>query len=366
VEMLQKRICLISLNLAGGGAQRVLLNQAEMFASEGYRVDIIIMKNKVEYQIDNNLYNVHFLSETRYISTNKLLNLIYFYKKMKHEIDKLESKNGNFHLFLSHSYDTDQLLKFFKKNNKFSVIHGTMSKYLKDWSFAKRQLFKFVYKNAKICGVSKGVKDDLLNIVGIKPSQINVIYNSFNLERIRQLSKKPMAFDNQYILYVGSINKIKRLDILIKAYKQANITQKLVILGGSNKYSEYSQMIHKLVENLDLNERVFFKKFIKNPYPFIKNASLLVVSSDHEGLPTVLIEALALNTMVVSTDCESGPSEILTDELSDFLTPVGDYYKLAEKIVKALDNPIKNFKKFSSAYDQKVIFNQYQKLIEEG
>ena len=78
--MLQKRICLISLNLAGGGAQRVLLNQAEMFASEGYRVDIIIMKNKVEYQIDNNLYNVHFLSKTRYISTNKLLNLIYFYK----------------------------------------------------------------------------------------------------------------------------------------------------------------------------------------------------------------------------------------------------------------------------------------------
>ena len=362
---MSKRVCLISLNLSGGGAQRVLLNQAEMFVDGGYNVDIIIMKNKVDYDYDD-VYNVHFLSNTRYISNNKLLNLFLFYERMVDLINSLEKSNGRFDLFLSHSYDSDQLIKFLKRENKFSVIHGTMSNYLKNWHFLKRHLYKLVYKNEQICAVSKGVKDDLLSAVGIKPKLINVINNPFNIDRIKHLSNEPTYFDNDYILFVGSINKIKRLDVLLKGYKRSNILQQLVILGGDDNYSEYFQMVQKITEDLGLQTKVKFINFVKNPYPFIKNAKLLVLSSDHEGLPTVLIEALILDTMVVSTNCESGPSEILTGVLSNYLAPVGDYKALGDKINKAVNNPIAITDKFYRRYDQRVIFNHYKNLIGEG
>lgn len=363
---MNKRICLVSLNLSGGGAQRALLNQAEMFVDGGYKVDIIIMKNKVDYHYDDNLYNVHFLSNTRYISNNKLLNLFLFYKRMVSLINSLEKSNGVFNLFLSHSYDSDQLFKFLNRENKFSVIHGTMSNYLENWHFIKQQLYKFFYKNEHICAVSKGVKGDLLNAVGIKPKAINVIHNPFNIDRIKHMSNEPMYFENDYILFVGSINKIKRLDLLLKSYKRSNILQQLVILGGDDNYSEYSQMVHQITKDLGLQTKVKFINFVKNPYPFIKNARLLVLSSDHEGLPTVLIEALILHTMVVSTNCQSGPSEILTGDLSSYLAPVGDYKALGNKINKAVNNPIIISDKYYKMYDQRVIFSHYKNLIEEG
>jgi hypothetical protein len=106
-----KRVCLISLNLAGGGAQKSTLSQAEMFSKKGFHVDIIIMKNKVDFNIDNNLYNLHYLSDTRFLSKNKLVNFFLFLNKLKNQISLLE-KNGRFDLILSNSYDSDQLVRF--------------------------------------------------------------------------------------------------------------------------------------------------------------------------------------------------------------------------------------------------------------
>lgn len=90
------------------------------------------------------------------------------------------------------------------------------------------------------------------------------------------------------------------------------------------------------IQRLDLKDRVLLPGFQKNPYPWVRHADLFVMSSDSEGLPTVLIEALILGTPVVSTDCPTGPGEILTGELKQFLSPPGDPETLAQNIKRAL------------------------------
>ena len=137
-----------------------------------------------------------------------------------------------------------------------------------------------------------------------------------------------------YIVHVGKFKQQKRHDILIKAYAKANVEQKLVLVGTGPLMEESKQ----LVKELNIEDKVIFAGFQKNPYPWIKHAKLMVLSSDFEGLGLVILEAIALGTSVVSTDCPSGPSEVLA---SVNLSPVREVDILAENIRLALKNPEK-------------------------
>ncbi|WP_455218127.1 glycosyltransferase, partial [Kaarinaea lacus] len=96
--------------------------------------------------------------------------------------------------------------------------------------------------------------------------------------------------------------------------------------------------LNTLIDDTGMADQVIQPGFQSNPYPWIKNASLVVISSDYEGLSNVLIEALILGTPVVSTAHISGPREVMTGELSQFLSETGDAQGLAENIKKALDH----------------------------
>jgi glycosyltransferase involved in cell wall biosynthesis len=97
--------------------------------------------------------------------------------------------------------------------------------------------------------------------------------------------------------------------------------------------------LERLAEQLGIAEDFALPGFVQNPYPYLKRAAVFVLSSRWEGLPTVLVEALALGTPVVSTDCPSGPREILADGKWGRLVPVGDAGKLAEAILETLRQP---------------------------
>jgi glycosyltransferase involved in cell wall biosynthesis len=125
----------------------------------------------------------------------------------------------------------------------------------------------------------------------------------------------------------------KRHDLLLEAWREANPGMRLVLLTRPD------ERLHALIARLGLQGQVLLPGFQVNPYPWMRAARLLVLSSDHEGLPNVLIESLACGTPVVSTDCPSGPREILTGPLARFLVPVGDARRLAAAISDALHAP---------------------------
>lgn len=187
-------------------------------------------------------------------------------------------------------------------------------------------------KKPLVC-VSQGVKADFDKTFN-SPFPSCTIYNPIDLDFIKQQADGFVPEYNNFIIHVGSFKKQKRHDILIKAYAQSGVENPLVLVGKGNLQKECKT----LVNDLNLNDKVIFAGFQSNPYPFIKHAKLMVLSSDFEGFGLVITEALALNTPVISTDCQSGPSEILP---KDNLVPVGDISALADKIADAVKTPIK-------------------------
>jgi glycosyltransferase involved in cell wall biosynthesis len=200
--------------------------------------------------------------------------------------------------------------------------------------------------DAAIC-VSQGVAEDLIKVTGMPRQKTHVVYNpvvSLELEQKAQesIAHPWFAFDDPpVILAVGRLVPQKGYSTLLRAFSM--ILQKhpahLLILGEGQERAS----LEPLAKQLDLTENVQMPGSVKNPYAYMARARLLVLSSEWEGLPNVLVEALACGTPVVSTDCRSGPSEILDGGRYGRLVPVGDADALALAILETLqETPDRN------------------------
>ena len=263
----------------------------------------------------------------------------------------IESDGKPFDFFISNAEDSDRLTRmaglkpvFIRYRN--SLVHFLNAK-VGDAKGFKRIVRKTRWLNkfrktygGHLVTVSKALQDELIDTVGLKPESITTIYNPFNFEQLRKLAAEPADTPPPpYILYVARLTPRKRQDLLLRAYALAGVELPLVLLGGVSgpEGIAYENEMRALASELGIAERVIFAGFHQNPYPWIKKAALLAMSSDSEGLPTVLIESLILSTPVVSTDCPTGPSEILTGDLKRFLSPVDDAPALAANIRAALE-----------------------------
>ncbi|RMF24213.1 MAG: glycosyltransferase [Cyanobacteria bacterium J083] len=193
-----------------------------------------------------------------------------------------------------------------------------------------------------IIAVSQGVAKDLVSITNLDPSRIRVIYNPIItpelLDKSQELPDHPWFQPGEppVILGVGRLEPQKDFPTLIRAFAQVRRIKpcRLVILGRGKEKAK----LEALIRELDLENEVVLLGFVNNPYAYIAKAAVFVLSSVWEGLPTVIIEAMALNTPVISTDCESGPAEILAEGKYGFLVPVGDSKAMAEKILNVLSD----------------------------
>ncbi|MEN8624819.1 glycosyltransferase [Psychrobacter proteolyticus] len=143
---------------------------------------------------------------------------------------------------------------------------------------------------------------------------------------------------------MGSFKEAKRHDVLVRAYAQTNQSMLLLLLGQG----KYKNDIEQLVVDLGLEDKVVFLGFQENPFPYIKYAQLKVLTSDWEGFALVIAEALVLDTPVISTNCPSGPSELLPQKN---LMPMGDVDAIADKLSQAMENP----KQFQAPFDEALL-----------
>ncbi len=207
--------------------------------------------------------------------------------------------------------------------------------------------FSCLLSNKNIA-VSRGIKKYLQQIKCPHSKKINVIYNGLDIGKIKSLSeekisKEEFCWNDKYptIIGVGRLTQQKSFDVLIRAFAQIIHKHKkhinLLLVGDGELRSNLENLVYKL----NIKKFVYFLGWQDNPFKFMKNSDVFVLSSKYEGLPTVLIEAMACGTPVVSTDCPSGPSEILENGKYGKLVPVGDINALSKAIEETLENPIK-------------------------
>jgi glycosyltransferase involved in cell wall biosynthesis len=225
----------------------------------------------------------------------------------------------------------------------------------------KRRKMQQVYKNRKIIAVSDAVGDDLIQQLGIQPTQLITIYNPFNIAEIVERAGAANPFvGEEYVLHVGRFHPVKRHDRLLEAFALAQLPCKLVLIGQGEEKVKVA--IQQKINALNLQEHVILAGFNHNPLPAIKGARLVVLSSDSEGLPTVLIEALICHTPIVSTHCPGGVAEIMTGELTAYMAAINTE-SLAEKLKLAWDNPPVITAETYQKFDQENIIDKYLSLI---
>ena len=372
-----KNICFIIDSLSGGGAERVVLNLSNAISELGHLVHIIILENKISYEISIDNIMIHILTENRKLSANKFWNKVLLTRKLKQIVRNLEKKHGEFDLIVSNLEDSDKTSSMAKLHNLYHCYHVSMQEFLAHKTIHKKYhkhiyrkfkeniRHKHLYKNSNMIAVSKGVMQDILDF-GVNPKSIINIYNPFDIEEIRA---KSLQYNSEiprekYIINIARFAKQKRHDILLRAYAKANIKHKLVLMGTTDKPADEDNLsnIKNLINELGLENQVIFTGFVNNPYSWLKNADLFVLSSDIEGLANVLVESLILNTMVVSTDCPYGPSEVLSGELRSFLSPVRDVEALSNNILRALNDPVHISEDHIAKFNHKTIAKQYLSL----
>ena len=201
---------------------------------------------------------------------------------------------------------------------------------------------RFYPQSDAIVAVSKGVAKDLAKVINLSPDRITTIYNPVVTpeidDRAREYASRwffPGA--PPVILGVGGLKPAKDFPTLLSAFARVRSMMKarLIILGEGKQRGK----LLKQAKNLGIYNDLNMPGFVENPFSYMAKASVFVLSSVWEGLPTVLIEALACGCPVVSTDCPSGPAEILKNGRFGTLVPVGNDAALAEAILNCIKNP---------------------------
>lgn len=174
-----------------------------------------------------------------------------------------------------------------------------------------------------VVALSESVRQDMIANYGVDKDKIVTIYNSCDAERLKRLaaqtdSKNGFHIDGDYIVTMGRLMFQKGQWHLLRAFSEVHKTfpdLKLVILGEGE--DEFSEKLKKLSADLGLANSVIFAGYIKNPHNIIAKSKMFVFPSIYEGLGNVLLEALACGKAIISTDCKSGPREILAPD-TDF------------------------------------------------
>jgi glycosyltransferase involved in cell wall biosynthesis len=206
------------------------------------------------------------------------------------------------------------------------------------------ELVRRTYPGADaVVSVSNQVADDLTTVVGLDKASVTTIYNPVVDNVLRTNAQESLEhtwFSSQavpVILGVGRLTEQKDFSTLMRAFADVRATReaRLVLLGEGRLRAD----LEDLASKLDIQEDVDMPGFVENPFQYMARASVLVVSSEYEGLPGVLIQALACACPVLSTDCPGGSREILADGKYGPLVDVGDADGMAKAILAQLDSP---------------------------
>lgn len=246
------------------------------------------------------------------------------------------------------------------------VVQMVESVFIKHGTPLNNFYIRCVYSDKNLAGVSSGVKDkieEVLQITSVKAKSVNVVYNPLDIDAIKKKSDEYKPDINQnYIVSVGRITPNKNISFLLESYKYArdkyHLTLPLVLVGDGHDMHN----IRLKIKEFNLEPYIITLGLLDNPYPWIKNASLLTSTSFAEGFGMVLVEALACDTKIISTKSKGGVSDIMTGSLENYLVDF-NIEEFAQKMVATIDEKKEwNFEKYIQKFQPATIVKQYKEL----
>src|ERR1700733_1819937 len=333
-----QRISIFLPSLEGGGAERVMCNLAIEIAERGIPVDLVLAKKIGPYlqDVPPTVRLIDLGSGRLIFCIPKLINYL---RSVKPHCLISALSNANVIAIVSHLLAASPAKIIVSERvaiNQAQIhIHSLRRRLVPI-------LIRLFYKRADhIVAISHGVADQLATMLGIPHDNIAVIYNPVVNDKLLQKAEEPVNHPwflpaaPPVIVAAGRLVKQKDFQTLIRAFSLVRKTRvaSLMILGEGECRPE----VQNLAQQLGIADDVSLPGFVDNPYKYMKGARAFVLSSLYEGFANVIIEAMACGTPIISTNCPSGPSEILENGRWGRLVPVGDVGGLAKAIQNVLD-----------------------------
>ena len=358
-------------SLRGGGAERAVIVLANGLVQSGMTVSFVVASKGAgeEYlaEIDNRI-KVHFLGVGRVIFA--LIPLVFFLRSEKPSVLISALTHANVVALGAVKLAASSTRVIVTERVNYSAY---MSRGESFRDVVIRKMAEFSYKSAIVVAVSQGVARDCEKVFGLPLGSVHVIYNPVVTPEIRKKMweshplMEHLGSDKKIILGAGRLVHQKGFDVLLHAFQRLISVSdlgsrcELVIIGEGPLRHELEAM----AEAASIRDRVHFPGFLNNPFPLMRQADVFVLASRSEGLPNVLIQAMACGTQVVATNCPSGPFEILEGGKWGDLIPVNDVDLLARGIINALEEnrPAPKVKQRGEYFSLNRAIDQYRRLI---
>ena len=355
-----------------GGAERVCVNLANEFADMGHEVHIVVLnlENDVNTHLLDSRVQVHSLGVSR-IRYSALAMLFYVRKYRPpflfvfgNEMAVILNKMRKLHLLntpLIVRVLNNVNISLSKEDNVSPIVENYLQK-------AQKQLADMEHVIAQC----DAMKEQLLEKQLVRMEQIDRVYNPVSRELIRKTMEIKVPFVNRdservrEIIFIGRLDPQKNLPHLVEAFSMLNKKMPNTILhliGNGN----LTENVKKLVEEKGLSKSVSFDGVCKNMENIYAKADMIVLSSEYEGMPNCLIEAIGCGIPIVSYDCPIGPREIVVDDVNGYLVKYNNINQLAEKMEACLSRDWDEdaIRKTAEKFDVSYIANEYIDLFEK-
>lgn len=369
-----KKIIFVLPDLSGGGAEKIVINMLRSLDRKKFSLGLVLFfKEGVLW--DDLPKDIEV-----YSCIEKKKNLLFCFWNILKLLNKV-TKNADIIIGgveLSTTYLAFITAKIHDCKS-IGWVHIDLRSSIDKLSFLKRKiherLISLIYRKLDgIIFVSKQAKGSFLeNFSQCDSKKSEVIYNPIFLDEIKKKSSEfsvNMERNMVNIIGIGRLFSQKNFPLLIQTHKKLlknGLKNNLFILGEGPEFKN----LEKMVNQLKLSNSVKFLGYQKNPYPYLAEADILVLSSNYEGLPTVLIEAMSLGVPVVSTDCPSGPREILRSGKDGLLVKINDVNEMYDAVMRILkDESLReNLKKAgmnrAKIFDSKIIVKKFERFFLE-
>lgn len=351
----------------GGGAQHMFINTANEFARRGHQVDILLVNDSGPHKdrVDD---AVNIVSLGRNRSLSALGAMARYIRREKPDILLSAMTHSNIVAIIARllSFSNSTRLIVTERTFLSEHIQKTSSRRDKCFSWATKVFYRFA---DKVIGISKGVAEDIRILAKLKKDKVDFIYNPVVTEQMRSDLEKDIDIqlkgnpDQKLIITSGRLSFEKDQQTLLEAFAIVRKTTdaKLVFLGDG----PLQQRLETQANELGMAGHVQFVGFVQNSLAYMKQADLFVMTSLLEGFCNTIVEALYCGLPVVSTDCPSGPREILKDGEFGILTPVGDAAALAQAMIATLESPLEPNKQKERAlcFTVEKICDEYETLF---